>query len=423
MVKMNPSSLGKPRRKGSTQRTNLSIATWEGVPAIILQTLLGGPFLTGFLLYLGAGSRHIGFVLAITTFVNIAQIGAAYWMQRIRSRKRALLLFVGGHRILWSATGLIPFIFPKEWWVSVFIGLYTVAFICNTIGGMIWTSLIGDIVPAKVRGRYFGIRNTILNALGSVCLFGGGILLDRYPGETGFLILFIPVWICAIANTVIYFFYPDLPFERSTEKSFSRMFIKPFQDRVFLKATIFLAAWLLIQTLIVPLYSYVMLDLLKVSYQMVSLITVVQTLVMMGGFYIWGNLNARYSNKTLLFWTLPVIALSCLSWGLMSFTPVLVALFLSHIFLGIGVGGFNQLAFNFTIGDTPKSERPMFIAVYSALTGVTSFIGPLIGGWLYEKMETLSEAMVWISTYGFQVTVGAVMLLLTFTLGRRVLLK
>lgn len=231
---MNPPPFaGKPRRKGSTQRTNLSIATWEGVPAIILQTLLGGPFLTGFLLYLGAGSRHIGFVLAITTFVNIAQIGAAYWMQRIRSRKRMLILFVGMHRILWSSTGLIPFLFPKDWWVGVYIGVYTVAFIANTIGGMIWTSLIGDIVPAKVRGRYFGIRNTILNALGSVCLFAGGIVLDRFPGEMGFLILFIPVWICAVANTVIYCFYPDVPFERSTEKVFgacsrSRFRILPF---------------------------------------------------------------------------------------------------------------------------------------------------------------------------------------------------
>ena len=156
--------------------------------------------------------------------------------------KRMLLLFVGTHRILWSATGLIPFLFPKEWWVGIYIGVYTVAFIANTIGGMIWTSLIGDIVPAKVRGRYFGIRNTILNALGSVCLFVGGIILDRFPGEMGFLILFIPVWICAIANTVIYFFYPDLPFERSTEKVFWPMFKKPFEDRAFLKATLFLAS-------------------------------------------------------------------------------------------------------------------------------------------------------------------------------------
>lgn len=107
----------------------------------------------------------------------------------------------------------------------------------------------------------------------------------------------------------------------------------------------------------------------------------------------------------------------------MSFMPVLIALFLSHIFLGIGVGGFNQLAFNFTIGDTPKSERPMFVAVYSALTGVTSFLGPLLGGWLYEKMETWSDALAWISAYGFQMGVGVVMLILTFTLGRRVLLK
>jgi hypothetical protein len=38
-------------------------------------------------------------------------------------------------------------------------------------------------------------------------------------------------------------------------------------------------------------------------------------------------------------------------------------------------------------------------------------------------METWSDALAWISAYGFQMGVGVVMLILTFTLGRRVLLK
>lgn len=195
-------------RKTSVHRRNLRIATWEGVPSTIFQVLLQGQFLTGFLLYLGATSSQIGFVLALTTLVNVMQIGVAFLIQKLPSRKWAMVTFIGLHRILWSSTGLIPFIFPKEYWVMAFIALYTTAFIANTAGGVLWSSVISDLVPARVRGRYFGIRNTFLNALGSLVMYGGGIVLDRYPGSHGFLILYIVVWIFAISNVVVFFFIP-----------------------------------------------------------------------------------------------------------------------------------------------------------------------------------------------------------------------
>lgn len=66
-------------RKTSVHRRNLRIATWEGVPSTIFQVLLQGQFLTGFLLYLGATSSQIGFVLALTTLVNVMQIGVAFF--------------------------------------------------------------------------------------------------------------------------------------------------------------------------------------------------------------------------------------------------------------------------------------------------------------------------------------------------------
>ncbi|MBK1678734.1 MFS transporter, partial [Rhodospirillum rubrum] len=177
---------------------------------------------------------------------------------------------------------------------------------------------ISDMVPAKVRGRYFGIRNTILNALGALTLFVGGVILDRYPGSEGFLILFIISWIAISANLSLFFLYPDPPFEHSSERQFKAMIRKPLADSTFIRSTLFLAAWLFLQTLIVPLYSYAMLDVLHISYSVVSIMTVAQTMVMMIGFYVWGNLNARFSNRTLLYWTLPLIAGSCLSWGLLS---------------------------------------------------------------------------------------------------------
>lgn len=74
------------KRKISDSRKFLWIGTLEGANAVVTLTLLGGPFLTGYLLYLGATSSQIGFILSITTFVNVLQIVIAYLMQRVRHR-------------------------------------------------------------------------------------------------------------------------------------------------------------------------------------------------------------------------------------------------------------------------------------------------------------------------------------------------
>jgi MFS family permease len=419
-ITRNRPSVARPKRtrKASLHRRNLQIATFEGIPATIFQVLLQGQFLTGFLLYLGASSSEIGFVLALTTLVNIAQIGVAFLIQKLPSRKWAMVVFVALHRLLWGSTGLVPFLFPQEYWVIAFIALYTAAFIASTAGGVLWSSVISDLVPPRVRGRYFGIRNTLLNALGSLVLYGGGVVLDRYPGGQGFLILYIVVWIFSIVNIVVFFFYPDVHFEKSDENKFLPMFKKPLHDTLFMKSTLFLAAWLLLQNLTVPLYSYVMLELLNINYETLSLLNVSQTLFMMGSFYVWGNLNAKYSNKRLLLWTLPIIAVSSLIWGLLSVLPMLLVLFAAHIVFGVGVGGFNQLAFNFIIGDTPKKERPMYMAMYAALTGISSFFGPLIGGRIYEQIEHWPQ---WTQVYGMQLVVGTLMIALALLLGRRIL--
>lgn len=405
-------------RKVSPNRRNLALATWEGVPSTIFQIIIGGQFLTGFLLYLGATSGQIGFVIAITTFVNIAQIAVAFFIQRLKSRKWALVLFGALQRILWGSTGIVPFVFPKEYWVTTFIGFYVSAFMLNTVLSMLWSSLISDIVPARVRGRYFGIRNTVLNALGTLTLFIGGVILDHYPGGQGFLIIYIIAWTCIVLNIIMFFFYPDVPFERSVESKFVPMLLKPLRDKSFIIATSFLACFLFLQNLVVPLYSYVMLEMLHINYQTISILNVTQTIFMMASFYVWGNLNARFSNRRLLFWTLPLIAVAILCWGLLSVFPLLTVLIIAHIIFGIGVGGFNQLAFNFMIGDTPKTERPMYIAVYSAITGVAAFFGPLIGGKMYEWIHHWPE---WAQIYGMQLLVGVLMIALAVTLGRRIL--
>ncbi|WP_405080413.1 MFS transporter [Paenibacillus chitinolyticus] len=401
-------------------RKHLWIATLEGAPATVVQTLLNGPFLTGYLLYLGATSAQIGLVLAMTTIVNAGQILMAFLMQRWKNRKLQILVFGGLHRILWAATGLIPLVLARELWIPAYIALYTAAFLSNAFGGVVWSTLMADMVPSSVRARYFGIRNMMLNALGALCLFAGGQILDKLGNEAGFEVLYLVIGTAAVVNVIAYLFYPNPPFEPSAESGLLPMLTRPMKDTSYIRATAFLSFWLFLQGIAVPLFSYVMLKLLQVSYETISVLTVLQTAAMMISFYVWGNLNARWSNRRLLFWTLPLLSLSCLLWGMLAWFPVLPVLIAVHILLGAGTGGFNQLAFNFIIGDTPRGERPMFIAMYNTLTGLAAFLGPLLGGMLYEKAEGLP---LWVQQYGIAAGTGTVMLVLALTLGRRVLLE
>ena len=147
-----------------------------------------------------------------------------------------------------------------------------------------------------------------------------------------------------------------------------------------------------------------MLETLHISKWWITVITTVQMVVMMLSYYYWGTMNTRFATRTLLLWTLPIIALSCLLWAGIEILPVLLVLIGVHIALGFGTGGYNLLIFNFIIGDTPKADRPMYVAVFSALTGATGFIGPLLGGLIYKRVE---DSPIWLQSYGVTFMIGA----------------
>lgn len=385
----------------------------EGIPAVMIANLLGGPLQTAFLLYLGFNSEQIGIVLAIPSLTLLIQLFIALIMQRWHNRRLMLVLSGVTHRILWVATGLIPLLSPEAAWVPLYVVLFLFSFLAAQAGGVIWTSLMADAVPPAVRGKYFGIRNMIHWAIVCVTLLVGGQIMEWLPGGRGFTVLFVVSAVCIVWNGWTLTQYPNPPFQSSDSGSPRAMLLRPFTDKVFLSATLFIAGFLLVQNIIVPLFSYSMLNILRLNYTQVTLITMLQNIAMMLSYYYWGVLNGRYPARTLLLWTFPLIAASCLIWAGMTIMPVILVLVFVHLLLGIGLGGYNLLVFNFLIGDSPKAERPMYVAIFSALTGIAGFLGPLIGGWMYKIAV---DGPVWVQNYGLTTFAGLVLMALSLGL-------
>jgi len=397
----------RSRINDSDTRRGLRASLMEGIPATIIGNLLGGPLQTAFLLFLGFRSEQIGLIAAIPSLALLAQIFMAFAMERWRDRRKVTMILGVSHRTLWVVTGLIPLLFPAAAWAPLYIIVFLCSFTLAQAGGVIWTSLMADIVPPAVRGRYFGIRNTIHWAVASLTLLLGGQLMQWLPGGRGFTILFAVCAVCVVWNGIELSRYANPPFESEGRGLSAGLMLKPFRDKPFVSAAAFITLFILIQNVVVPLYAYAMLNLLKLSYSNVTLITMLQNIVMMVSYIFWGNLNARYAARKLLLWTFPIIALACIVWLGMAALPVLLVLGLSHVLLGIGLGGYNLLVFNFLIGDTPKTDRPIYIAVFSALTGIAGFVGPNIGGWLFK---TAGSAPEWLQSYGVVGLTGIVLL-------------
>jgi len=398
------------RRSESENRKSLRISLIEGIPANILGNLLGGPLQTVFLTYLGFSAFHIGLVLAIPPFALLIQVLIAFAMQSWQNRRFFVALFGIVHRTVWVGTGLIPLAFPEDSWIPVYLAMWLVCMISGQAGGVVWTSLMADIVPASVRGKYFGIRNTVHWAVVCMTLLLGGQIMEWLPGPRGFVVLFGISAACVVWNGWALTQYPNPPFQPSESGKSLRMFARPFADRRFLMATLFIALFILLQNVAVPLFAYVMLEVMKLSASKVTLIIMLQNLVMMISYYYWGLLNGRYSTNALLLWTFPIIAGACAIWAGMAVLPALLILIVAHALLGFGLAGYNLLVFNFLIGDSPKSERPMYVAVFSAFTGIAGFVGPIVGGWLYDQAV---GGPLWIQSYGIASFAGAALMALS----------
>lgn len=405
------------RSKGidSTTRRGLRVGIYEGLSSVVLANLLAGPFLTAYLLHIGANTQQIGIVLALPALMNMLQIVGAIFMQRITSRRRAYVISGIINRIVGISTGLIPFLLPKDMWVITYIVCYAMWSITSSLLGIVWTSLISDMVPKQVRGSYFGIRNIWSALIGSGFVFALGYIMDRYEGELGFNILYLLGAATVVLNVWLFFRYPDPPFEKSTERRVGRMVMKPLQDKLFIRAILFLAFWVMLTSLAHPFFSYVMLDVMKISYTWVSVFFIVERVFSMGGFLVWGKLTNRFSTRRLLLWTLPLIAMTCVLWGAIAIIPAIPVLLLIFALNGFGSGGFGQMVFIFIIGeDTPKADRPMFIGIYAGITGIAGFFGPIIGGYVFEALKNSEQ---WIVQYGFFTAVGVVLLLYAMFLG------
>lgn len=346
-------------------------------------------YITPYALALKAVPSQIGVLAAASNLASsLVQLKSADFTEKLKSRKKTINIFVLLHTLMLVPILLIPYLFKTGAVLSliIFVTLFTSL---NAFAAPVWSSLMSDHVPYKMRGRYFGWRNKILGAVTILSAFAAGFILHYFKSNIlkGFLIIFS---IAFCARFISWYFLSRMyepPFNVTKESYFSFLdFIKRIKESNFAKFVIFVASLNFCVSLAAPYFAVFMLRDLKFSYFTYTVVVVTVTIAHIFTIDRWGSHADRVGNVKILKFTSLFIA-SLPFWWIINQHPLYLVFI--QVISGFAWSGFNLCATNFIYDAVTPQKRTRCIAYFNVLAGLALCLGALLGGYLVNILPAL----------------------------------
>ncbi len=344
-------------------------------------------FISVFALALEASNVTIG-ILGAVPFVSaiLSQIPGAKITEYFK-RKTIYFSLTLLSRLIWILVLLAPFIFKSNPLLFVIVFFFLIQFL-EFAADPAWTSLAGDIVPDKVRGRYFGKRQVIKSLLWMIAILFGGVYLDMFPKGNfiGFASMFFAGALFGLAATfAISKIKEKDTLDHNHHHNLKEFFAMPNALKRFCIAQFFFNFAYMIAS---PFFTVYMLKNLGMSYTfyVVAFSLTILTRVLAERHI--GKLSDKYGDK-------PLAVISMLGTALVPLIFIFITkenLWLivpAQMLSGFVWGGTELTLFNLLLDLTDRKERPFQVAEFTLLTSIPLFIAPILGGIIADNAEFL----------------------------------
>jgi MFS family permease len=356
---------------------------------------------TGFLReVVRADDLQLGIISAIPVIANTSQLFMSFLMER-RNNRRFMFLFFGIlGRSLWIPIGLLPFFIPeavnylRPWAVIVLVALIAGG---NSAVNLCFSSLMGDLVPLRIRGRYFSVRYRTFVMAGILAGLAVSWIMDS-TGVLGYTIVLVAAGILGVTDLSTFFFveWPAMrmPSPEEKKQGFFSMIRVVLKDKPFMMVTLFYTAWFFSVNVAAPFFNVHMLETLHMNYTQITLYNQITSNVMAVLFVSrWGRLMDRFGNKPILHISVFICMLTPLMW--LTVTPAMTWLV---ILLNLVSGTFwppiDLGMQNFPLNLAGEKNHSMYLAVFFTVINLAGIaLGNTVGGMMvqgvYTQLETL----------------------------------
>jgi MFS family permease len=379
---------GHPHRGSDASiRRWLALASVEGAFANVFVILTGGVFLTGLALFSGANDVTIGLLAAIPFLAQVAQLLSAFLIDRTGYRKPITIwASVVARQIWWILVPLL--LLAGRVRTDMLLGIVTVSSIALMIANPAWMAWMADLVPPRIRGRYFGFRSTAVAVTTLLATIFGGLILDHFQAidkmNVGFAVIVTTAGTFALAAAILLNKIPDSPPEEIRVPFHWARLIAPFRDTHFRQLVSAFSFWNLAVGIAAAFYAVHMLTHLGMRFTQIAIYSSMTSIVAIGLNRPWGKLIDRFGSKPIIVLCALGLTIVPLIWWIPRPGSVWI-LWFEAVYSGALWTGFNLGVFNIPIAASPREGRTMFLAAFSVVSGAAFFVASLAGGVLAES--------------------------------------
>lgn len=386
-------------KKEVDKKQALKVSIKEGSAASVASGIADTQ-VTPFALAIGASSFQIGFLNALSGLISpLAQLYGDKLMEK-HSRKSIVRKFVFFQALLWLGMIIFAYLFYNGILTNhlpiLFILAYTILAALGGIAYPAWFSWMGDLVPEKIRGKYFARRHKIAGIYGLIATLIGGLILDTFKTK-GFVLLGFSIifFIAFIARMISYSYFkkqyhPSFKLRKGYYFSIWS-FIKRFDN--FGRFAVYNAFFNLTLMIASPFFAVYMLKELNMSYILFTIISMSSSVFILLFMPFAGKFSDRYGNKKLF-------SLGCLLFGInpilwMVFKAPIILIFIQAI-AGLANAAHMLSITNFTYDSTSQRHRALCITYTNILAGLGIFIGSILGGFLIGHHPNAISAFMFV---------------------------
>ncbi len=375
-------------------RRSLRACIAEGLVAEVIAACAGSAILTAWAIYLNASALVTGALVALAQMAQLFQFPAAWTTSWLGPRRASIILVAASRQVTLPLVAL-PFLPLSDGArQGVLVTVAALAAALGVLGNNAWVSWMSDLVPKRVRGRYFGRRTALCTLGGALASAAAAVLLDaaRARALTGPALALLQVVGSAggIAATALMLRQHDPGGERAPLRLGWTRALAPLRDPAARGLLAYLAVWNGAVGLAGSFFPLHMLRNLKMSFTLVALHGTALAVVRMVAAPIWGGLLDRFGARPVLLACSFGISAIPFAW-LFPTEDFLWPLAFDALSAGILWCGHALAMFNLPLTITPRRERPFYLAAFATVSGLTFSLATLAGGLLAEALPDRFE--------------------------------
>lgn len=379
----------------SSLRHNLRQCTYDGLVATpIVYLLQPGNFIIAALLVelFHLPPTTYGLIASLPFWGNFAQAFLMPLVNRAYSPKAVSVASSSLQVLCWAAMAVMLSFLPVEkpeisghWFVT----LFALSAAVTSLTGVSWMSWVQEWVPLRLRGKYFGVRNRVLQVSQIIFLMLAGWLLGRLGNSVA---AFQVVLGCAVVLRIIsVFFQRRIQSESAVSDrmevrlSWREQLAILHETKPFLWLIAYGAAWGFAASTFGPFNTVFMYRELGMSVQSVGALVILASVGGAVSAPAWGALADRFGNK-------PVMLFCMIAWQVQNYLWCILTpanhwmLYGMWAYGGVMAAGFVLSLFNLQLKIIPPQAKTLAISVNLACTSLVTAMGPIFGGKILGRL-------------------------------------